>query len=356
MMRIDLIEFLPVTLPRKERFTIARGSSDVAENVLVAVHSGNRVGHGRAAPSDVTHENVHSVTNALKLFARALAGFEFSRPGQVHERMDKAIQGSPSAKAAVDIAIFDLIAQEARRPLHAYLGARRDRMPTDMTIGLMGQDDAVARARRWVEVGFRALKMKVGHDPKADFRRVQAIRKAVGPGVEIRVDGNQGYAWRDALDFAKRARGLGIAFFEQPVSIDEWEGMRILTESSPIPIMADEMALTPEDVKKLKWSNAAHAVNLKLMKHGGILRTMEVNTICESAGYPTMVGCMGEPQLSIAAGLAVALALPNVRWIDLDSHFNLASDPTSGLRFENGSLIAPNRPGLGMTVDFPTGA
>jgi len=96
--------------------------------------------------------------------------------------------------------------------------------------------------------------------------------------------------------------------------------------------------------------NAAKAVNLKLMKHGGISRAIDVNTICESAGYPTMVGCMGEPQISIAAALAFALAQKNVRWLDLDSHFNLAEDPSKGLRFENGELIAPDRPGLGVTL------
>ena len=138
--------------------------------------------------------------------------------------------------------------------------------------------------------------------------------------------------------------------FEQPVPVDDWEGMRALTESSPIPIMADEMVLTADDAKKLRWANAARGVNLKLMKHGGIVPTAEVNTICESAGYPTMVGCMGEPQLSIAAALAFALAQKNVRWIDLDSHFNLAADPSSGLRFENGDLVASPAPGLGITL------
>jgi len=86
------------------------------------------------------------------------------------------------------------------------------------------------------------------------------------------------------------------------------------------------------------------------MKHGGVCRTIDVNTICESAGYPTMVGCMGEPQISIAAALAFALGQKNVRWLDLDSHFNLAEDPSTGLRFENGELIAPDRPGLGIAL------
>jgi len=353
-MRIDMMEFLPLTLQRKEPFAIARSSSAISEVVFLAVHSGQRVGHGCAAPTEVTRENVHSVLNTFQGFARSLPGVEFEKPYQLQERMDKAARSQPSARAAVEMALFDLAAQVAGVPLYAYLGGRRDRMPTDMTIGIMDADAAVDRARRWVGVGFRALKIKVGRDWKADAKRVKAIRDAVGKDVELRVDGNQGFSWTDALSFARHVANDGVAFFEQPVSVDDWEGMRALTESSPIPIMADEMVLTPEDVKKLRWSNAARAVNLKLMKHGGILRSMEVNTLCESAGYPTMVGCMGEPQLSIAAGLHFALAQKNVRWLDLDSHFKFASDPTIGLRFDRGNLIAPAKPGLGIDVQLPT--
>lgn len=353
-MRIDLMEFLPVTLQRKEPFTIARGSSAISEVVFLSVHSGRRVGHGCAAPTEVTRENVHSVMNAFHSFSRSLAGLEFEQPYKVHDRMDRAIQGMPSAKAALDMALHDLAAQAAGVPLYSYLGGRRDRMPTDMTISIMDTQSAVARATRWVQVGFRALKIKVGRDWKTDAKRVKAIRDAVGRDPELRIDGNQGYSRSDALNFARAVRKERIAFFEQPVSAGDWEGMRALTETSPIPIMADEMILTADDAKKLRWANAAGAVNLKLMKHGGIFRAMEVSTICQAAGYPTMVGCMGEPQLSIAAALHFALAENNVRWIDLDSHFNIASDPTSGLRFERGHLVAPAKPGLGIDVRFPS--
>src|SRR6266545_4451073 len=243
-MRIDLIEFIPMTLQRKEPFTIARGSSAISEVAFLSVHSGNRVGQGCAAPTDVTRENIHSALNAMQAFARSLMGLEFDRPAQI---------------------------------------------------------------RDWAD---------------------------------------------DAIAFARHVRGERVVIFEQPVPVDDWEGMRALTESSPIPIMADEMVLTADDAKKLRWANAARGVNLKLMKHGGIVPTAEVNTICESAGYPTMVGCMGEPQLSIAAALAFALAQKNVRWIDLDSHFNLAADPSSGLRFENGELVCPAGPGLGISMEW----
>jgi len=136
-MRIDMMEFIPVTLQRKETFAIARSSSAIAEVVFLAVHSGRRVGHGCAAPTEVTRENVHSVMNTLQSFARSLPGIEFEKPYQLQERMDKLAANQPSARAALEMALFDLAAQAAGVPLFAYLGGRRDRMPTDMTIGIM---------------------------------------------------------------------------------------------------------------------------------------------------------------------------------------------------------------------------
>ncbi len=353
-MEIELIEHAELTIPRKERFTIARGSSDVAETSWVFVHSGGLVGQGCGAPSEVTHETPATMKEALRSLVKGLKGFEFHQPHEIAERMDKLVPGNPSAKAAVDIAVHDLAAQVAGLPLYRYLGGTRDRMATDMTIGIMPTASAVEHAKRWTQEGFRALKVKVGKDPKLDLERLAAIRNAVGPSVELRIDGNEGFTWGQALSFARAARELNIAFFEQPVSASDFEGMRVLVESSPIPIMADEMVLTPEDAKKVRWSNAAKSVNLKLMKHGGIARAMEVDTICSSAGYPTMVGCMSEPQLSIAAGLHFALASPNVKWLDLDSHFNMASDPSSGIEFKHGHLVAPAKPGLGIDVRWPS--
>ncbi len=351
-MRIDLIEHTVLEIPRKEPFTIARGSSDVAPNLFVSVHSGGVVGSGSGAPSEVTKETLLTMNESMKTIIRGLTGLEFPRPRDVIDRLDRILPGNPAAKAAFDIAMHDLAARIAGQPLHVYLGALRDRMPTDMTIGIMPTADAVERARRATAQGFRSLKVKVGRDPRIDLDRLRAIRGAVGPGVELRVDGNEGYTWSQALSFARAARDLGIALFEQPVKATDYEGMRVLNETSPIPIMADEMVLTADDAKKVGWSKAAKAVNLKLMKHGGIARAIDVDTICQSAGFPTMVGCMGESQLSIAAGLAFALASKNVRWLDLDSHFNLARDPSSGLEFKNGHLIAPKGPGIGIEIDW----
>src|SRR2546430_4244701 len=175
-MRIDLMEFLPVTLQRKETFTIARGSSAISEAIFLAVHSGKRTGHGVAVPTNVTRENVHSVLNTLQGFARTFGGVEFEKPFQLQERMDKLAANQPSARAAVEMALFDLTAQAAGMPLYAYLGGRRGRKVTDMTGGIMDTDAAGGRAPRWAGGGVRALQIKVGREWKTHVKRGQSIR------------------------------------------------------------------------------------------------------------------------------------------------------------------------------------
>src|SRR2546427_4075415 len=147
-MRVEMMEFLPVTLQRKETFAIARSSSSISEVVFLAVHSGRRVGHGCAAPTSVTRENVHSVLNTLQSFARSLPGVEFEKPFQLQERMDKLAANQPSARAAVEMALFDLSAQAAGMPLYAYLGGGRVRKLTGMTGRVIGWAHAVHPAPR----------------------------------------------------------------------------------------------------------------------------------------------------------------------------------------------------------------
>jgi len=350
-MRIDRIRWAVHETPRTEPLTITRGTATTATNVLVRLESGNVVGHGSGCPNDVTGETGESVLRAIQTLAEGLRGREVEKPLHLADAMDQALLGNPAAKAAVDIAFHDALATSRGVPLYRWLGGARPSILTDMTIGIMSLDEAVERARHWAAQGFRALKVKVGLDPEGDARRLRAVRDAVGRGIEIRVDGNQGFGVPDTLRFARDIAPLGIAFLEQPLPAGDLDGMKLLTETCPIPVMADESVLTPQDAMKVRWAGAAKAVNLKLMKHGGIQRSLEVNTICESAGFPTMVGCMGESVVSIAAGLAVALASPNVRWADLDSHFHLLRDVARPLRFEGGALYPGEGPGLGLRVD-----
>jgi len=351
-MRIDAISFSVLEVPRREPFVIASGSATTATNVLVRIEGGSFLGVGTACPNTVTMETRDTVVAALNALARALKGEEFETVPAFVDAMDVALPGNPSAKAGLDIAFHDALAKDRGVPLYRLLGGGfRESFPTDMTIGILDLEATVARARHWVREGFRALKIKVGLDPADDLERLRAVREAAGPTIELRVDGNQGFSLEDALRFGPPLADLGVVVFEQPLPATDLNGMKVLTENCPVPVMADEMVLTPKDVMRVRWGGCAKAVNLKLMKHGGIERAIEVNTVCESAGFPTMVGCMGESVVSIAAGLHFALSRRNVKWADLDSHFQLLRDAAEPLRFEAGMLHAPSGPGLGIRVD-----
>jgi len=237
------------------------------------------------------------------------------------------------------------------------LGGANQTIQAYVTFGLLeySRDQLVQAAKEFASQGHDKLKMVVAvngaQDPAEDAARVRAVREAVGPEIELRVDGNQGFSIQSAFAVARELAALGVVVFEQPLPAEDLNGMKVLTESSPVSIMADEMVLTPKDAMRVRWGGCAKAVNLKLMKHGGLLRASEVDTVCESAGLPTMVGCMGESVVSNAAALAFALARGNVRWADLDSHVMLEQDVAPALRFEGGDLVAPSGPGLGVRAD-----
>jgi len=345
--RLESLEFFVVHLPRKWTFRTARTASDTATQVLVRLEAGGLEGWGNACPNTVTGETSETIAAALDTIRLETKGFEFEKPLDLWTRMEKVVQGNPAAKAGVDIAAWDITAKGAGRPLYQVLGGSRDRLPTDMTLSLLPLEETLAAARRHVAEGFRALKVKVGEGVRADVERVLAVRDAVGPGIELRVDANQAYSLDQAREFLTAVATARIAVIEQPLNAWDLGGMQHLTQVSPVPVMADESARTAEDVMKLRWGRCCHAVNLKLMKCGGITPALEMAAVCESAAFPVMVGCMGECSVSILAALHFALAQKSVRWLDLDSHFNLQRDVCSPPRFAEGDLIATRTPGLG---------
>ena len=349
-MKIQKVEWYPRDLPRKERFVTSRNVSDVAHVVFVRVDADGLEGWGAASPSDVTGESAKSVVEVLPKLAAKLQGFAFERGREVADAVDGLVRGHPSAKAAIDLAAFDLLGKARGVPVHEMLGRARDFVMTDRTVGLMHAEEAVARGRAHVADGFHALKLKLEGRADEDLRRVKAMREAVGNHVLLRTDANQAFTYRHALQFSRQAYPLVVEFFEQPLPADDLEGMRNLTETSPIAVMADESVVTPHDAAKVAWAKCARLVNLKLMKTGGISRALEANAICESAGLPTMLGCNAESSLSIAAAVHVSMSQSNVRFADLDSHFNLAEDPATGLSLEDGYLKLSGKPGLGMDV------
>jgi L-alanine-DL-glutamate epimerase-like enolase superfamily enzyme len=350
-MKITAIEAGPVKLKLSEPYTIAYETIDTAENVFVRVETdGDFVGFGCAAPDkEVTGESAESVVAAIQdVVEPALRKSDPLRHAMLMERLRKPLDGQPSARAAVDMALYDILGKQARLPLWKLLGGFRDRIRTSVTIGILPTDETVDQARRWIGEGFSCLKIKGGLDVDNDIERIDEVRKAVGDKIELRFDANQGYSVEQSLEFVKRTAAARLELIEQPTAKGEPDLLGRVTAGVAIPVMADESLITLRDAFRLARRNLVDMVNIKLMKVGGIAEALQVNSVARSAGLEVMVGCMDESALAIAAGLHFALARPNVEYADLDGHFGLINDPARrAVLCRKGYLFPTGRPGIG---------
>ena len=181
-----------------------------------------------------------------------------------------------------------------------------------------------------------------------DIERINRLRETVGKHIKIRFDANQGYSLQESLSFLKGVEHANIELFEQPTGKSDFEMLKIITQKSDLPVMADESLLSLRDAFKLSRDQCTDLINIKLMKTGGILEAMHVNSVAKAAGIGAMVGCMDESALGIAAGLHFALSRPNIQYADLDGHLDIVDDPFEGLlNIRNGELFPPEGSGLG---------
>jgi L-alanine-DL-glutamate epimerase-like enolase superfamily enzyme len=350
-MRITAVEAWRVDMRLEEPYTIAYETVSEVTNVFVRIVTNRRVvGHGCAAPDEqLTGETPEGALAALNgHVAQELRGSDPMRRTKLLEQLRAPLLAQPSVLAAVDMALFDLLGQVSNLPVWKLLGGYRDRMRTSITIGILPLEQTVERARSWVAQGFRCLKLKGGRDADGDVARVLAVRAAVGEGIELRFDANQGFSWEQTLRFVEGVRSAKLEIIEQPTPKGEPDLLGRVTAAVALPIMADESLMTVRDAFRLARRDLADMVNVKLMKVGGIAEARQVDAVARAAGLETMVGCMDESALGIAAGLHFALSRPNVQYADLDGHIGLLGDPAAGcVTLKAGTLFPSAQPGLG---------
>jgi L-alanine-DL-glutamate epimerase-like enolase superfamily enzyme len=353
-MKITHVVAWPVELALKEPYTIAYETVSNTTNVFLRLETSTGVaGCGCAAPDmQVTGETAESVIDAMRDVAEpGLTGEDPLRTSMLLERLRPSLRPRPSAFAAVDMALHDLLARVGGLPLWRLLGGFRDRIETSVTIGILPQRETVVRARERAEEGFRCLKLKGGRDVETDIARVMAVREVLGREAELRFDANQGYTVEEARHFVEATRVADVVVFEQPTPAGEPGLLGEVAKSVPIPVMADESLMSLRDAFRLAREGLADMVNVKLMKVGGLAEALQVNAVARSAGLEAMVGCMDESELAIAAGLSFALARPNVIYADLDGHLDLVDDPARGaVTLSDGFLYPSQAPGLGFDV------
>jgi L-alanine-DL-glutamate epimerase-like enolase superfamily enzyme len=354
-MQIVHTEVVPVELDLRQPFRSAAHPAEVERIDCVFVRLETREGRvawGCAAFDQArTGETLEQVMRACHACAdRALDLNPLNTEFALAE-LAPLTEGTPSARCAFDIAFYDLLGLAAGLPLHRLLGGYRYRMQTSIALSLAPVKETVEMARDRARQGFRILKLKGGAEPEEDVRRVQAVHAAL-PHLVLRLDADQGYTVQQALDVARTLAGT-LEMLEQPTPAADLRALSQVTRHSPVPILADESLSGPASALEIASQHAAHGMSVTLAACGGLHCGRQVDSIARAAGMATMVGCINEPALLIAAGLGLALSSPNVRYGDLDGHFDLVDDPTQpGFTFEDGWLVARDVPGLGCTVEL----
>lgn len=353
-MKIAKIEVYRVAIELERPFVIATDTIAAIDSVVLRVlDSSGNVGWGEAAPQPVIlGETPESILACVGLLAPNLIGHDPGKLEEIVGLMDRLIAGNTAAKAAFDMAIHDLVGQARGEPLWRRLGGAREKVETDLTMGIRPLDEELQDVMSLLGQGFKAIKLKVGRDPEEDIERVKALRRAVGKGVRIRIDANGGWTYEQARQALEGIAEYDVEFVEQPVPAANISGLASIRRRTSIPVMADESVHQPEDAIRMIREDAVDYLNIKLMKSGGLCKAGKIAAIAEAAQVGCMVGSMIETDLAITAAVHLAAAVAGVRFGDLDMGFSLRPQgrlvKRGGAKFNDGYAIPPDEPGLGI--------
>lgn len=333
------------TLHLKKRFPLAisRGVITGSDNLFVSVTEEGVTGWGEMAPGAREGAETAEAGEAM-LRAFCAGGLD---PDSIQQSWANARAAgvAPCALAALDMALWDLRARQAGMPLYRVLGLARRAVPTSVTIGINPPEVVRERVPLLLAQGARALKVKLGSPDGIDTDKAMyaAVLEAVrGRDVVLRVDANGGWSAGDARHMMTWLAERAAEYVEQPLKEGEEAALRELFRDRALPIFVDESCRMSQDIPGL--ADRVDGVNLKLMKCGGITEALRIVATARAFGLGTMIGCMGESSVSIAAGASLGALFD---YIDLDSHLNLAPDPATGAPVKGGVTLPEDRPGHG---------
>jgi L-Ala-D/L-Glu epimerase len=354
-MKITQVRLGMLRVPLKTPFKTALRTVNTVEDIVVSVHTdGGHVGYGEAAATAVITGDTHgSIVEAIRHYiAPRIIGRDIADLNATTQLIQGALERNTSAKAAVEIAVYDLFGQLYGAPLYKLLGGGDPVVTTDITISVDYIDKMVADSLAAIERGFESLKIKVGKDIGVDIERVKAIHAAVDGRALLRLDANQGWTPKQAVA-AMRAledAGVHLELLEQPVPARDLVGLKYVTDRVHTPVMADESVFGPAEVIELIRLRAADIINIKLMKTGGISNAVRIADIAAVHGVDCMIGCMIETSISVAAAVHLAIAKSSViTKVDLDGPSLCAFDPVDGgVLFNESEISVSDAPGLGI--------
>jgi L-alanine-DL-glutamate epimerase-like enolase superfamily enzyme len=356
-MKITRVEAIPYAIPYDKPMRFASGEVTVAEHVLVRVHTDDGlVGTADAPPRPFTYgETQTSVWSIVTdVFGPAIEGLTVLEREVVHARLNRTV-ANPVAKAAVDMAIWDLIGQALGVSVTELLGGWTDRMRVAHMVGFAPAREMVAEAEQMRDLyGISTFKVKVGRNPwTQDVAACRALRKALGPDVELYVDGNRGWTAGDAARALRELADLDLAFAEELCPADDVLGRRWLVSQATIPMFADESATRPGEVTRELLAGAATGISVKTSRTG-FTTSQRLVGLCEGLGADVVIGNQVDSQIGslCAAAFGAAYPLTSRRPGELSNFIDMSDDLLAeSLEIHEGTLRVPQGPGLGVRID-----
>ena len=357
-MKITHIKTFRVAFKLKRPLTIAKMVREKSSNVIVRVETDEGIeGYGEATFAPFfSGETQDSVTGTVEGFlAPVLSGMDPTNLLSLVDEMNRSIAGNPFAKAAVEMALWDIKGKVLSIPVYDLLGGfRRKSIPVAHSISTGAIPQMIEQAQEHVRQGFKTLKIYCGREtPESDLERIRQVRKAVGEKIDLYVEFNQRWNLKTTLAFLPQLRELKILFLEQPVATHLRDEMRILRQCSSIPIALDESIFTPEDVASAKQEGVADIVNIYVLKAGGILNAKRALDVSEAVGLDCFVGSLNELGISTMAGAHLSATIAKLKYPcylvgPMLYEEDILEEP---LTIRDGMFHLSDRPGLGIQVD-----
>ncbi|MDY8164935.1 dipeptide epimerase [Bacillus thuringiensis] len=357
-MKITAIHLYAIRLTLRSPFVISYGSYSDMPSIIVKMETDEGIiGYGEGVADDhVTGESWESTFHTLKhTLTPALIGKNPMNIEKIHDMMDNKIYGVPTAKAAIDIACFDIMGKKLNQPVYQLIGGRyHEEFPVTHVLSIADPEDMAEEAASMIQKGYQSFKMKVGTNVKEDVKRIEAVRERVGNDIAIRIDVNQG--WKNSANTLTALRSLGhlnIDWIEQPVIADDIDAMAHIRSKTDLPLMIDEGLKSSREMRQIIKLEAADKVNIKLMKCGGIYPAVKLAHQAEMAGIECQVGSMVESSVASSAGFHVAFSKKIITSVELTGPLKFTKD-IGNLHYDVPFIRLNEKPGLGIEINEDT--
>jgi L-alanine-DL-glutamate epimerase-like enolase superfamily enzyme len=357
-MKITGVDIFKFDIKMIHPIRVPIGILDAAHNVAIRINTdGGICGWGEASPFEPITGDTQLISLELgKKLAASIVGSDPLALAESMQTLRPIAVGHSSILSAFDSALHDIAGKAEGVPVYELLGGTNRTLRSDFTVGMQDTvEETLAIVDEGFANGFDAVKLKVGRPGLEDVDFVTAVRNHCTPDTLIKIDSNQGWDYETAYANLHAMEKLNLQYSEQPVAADDYASLKRLRENTAIPICADESVFDDNDAAELVSTESVDYLNIKLGKSGGIETGLKINSIAEAAGKQCMVGCFAESRMGLTAAAHLAIARPNICFIDLDSAYDLKIDPIVGGGLFNekdgGRIYISDEPGLGAALN-----